>query len=85
MVKHHFLLKKERLPEFKDFLRKNLPSCRFIQNPFENDTTYTIYIEMNSEDSNKFTELENKWYEQDNPQPIKKTFKEKLQNFFNFK
>ena len=80
----HFYVKEERFQELKQFIRDNLPSVRFIQNPQLDYGKYTIYIDLEVEDSNKLNQLHNMWYDLDNPVIIKKTFLNKLKNLLSW-
>ncbi|MDT8303716.1 MAG: hypothetical protein RQ760_19700, partial [Sedimentisphaerales bacterium] len=42
-----------------------------------------IDLTMNVDDNNKLNELHNKWYDEDNPPKIKKSFWVKITNIFN--
>jgi len=78
-----FYVKDERLEECKTFIRKSLPSARFIRDPFKVGNKWNINLELTVEDGNKLSSLQNRWHLEDNP--IKKKKKNKLiQFFFNF-
>lgn len=61
-----FYIRKDRLDEFKKFIRENTPSVRFKHNPLDEGDKYRINIEMTVEDGNKLNLLHNKWYQEDN-------------------
>lgn len=71
MVRDSFYIKKNRLDELKLFIRDNLESARFANNPIEFSNQYYIILDLNVADSNKLNELFNKWYCEDN-KPLSK-------------
>lgn len=80
MVQHTFYIKKDRLFELKQFIRDNLNSARFLENPYELNTEYRITLSTNVNDANKLNELFNKWHDIDNSPKIKKSI---WKRFFN--
>lgn len=75
-----FNIKENPLKELKDFIRTDLPSARFKYNPDKNGDTYRICLELEVEDGNKLSLLENKWYQEDNP--VKQEKKNIFQKLF---
>lgn len=67
-----FYLKDIRLGEFKKFIGSDLPSARFVYNVYKIGDTWSIALELSSEDGNKLNELRNKWWELDNPPKVEK-------------
>ena len=66
-----FYLTEKRIPELKTFI-KQLPSARFKHNPLKQGNQFLISLEMDMDDSNKLSLLQNKWYDEDNkPEPTK--------------
>ena len=83
MIKQYFNVKgKDRLIELQKFIKSNMKTCRFNNNPLsdysENSDKYWINISYDSEDQNKLNVLQNKWYEIDNPKIVKKSFFSRL-------
>jgi hypothetical protein len=82
MVTRSFYLKKERLGEFKQFIRTQTSSVRFVCNPYLEGDKYYVKISSDIKDSNKLNELFEKYYIEDNPKPIKKeSFIDKIKKF----
>jgi len=67
MIYTCFSVSENRLNELKSFIRKELPSARFKDNPLKVGDKWIIALNMEIEDSNKLKLLHNKWYEEDNP------------------
>ena len=65
-MKASFYLRADRLSELISFIREFTPSVRFEHNPIKGNGNYYITLDMKIEDSNKLTELQNKWYDEDN-------------------
>lgn len=58
----------------KQFIRANMPTARFLQNPYRfNDGKWMFHISYEVKDVNKLNPLFNKWYEEDK-KPIKEKF-----------
>jgi hypothetical protein len=83
MITHRFKVRKDRIDECKEFIR-TLPTARFIHNPTLFGDFYDVGVSFEtSEDSNKMNDLQNKWYNEDNPTPKKKeSFISRILNFF---
>ncbi len=62
----NFYVAEFRLEELKLFIRSNLPTARFIDNPYKVGNKYSISLEMEIKDANKLNLLQNKWYDEDN-------------------
>ncbi len=79
-----FYVPKNRIEELKTFIRGELTSARFLQNPYEQGNEYGILLELSVDDGNKLSELRNNWYNQDNLAKIpKKSFwKRFISNFY---
>lgn len=73
-----FNITESRLDELKLFIKTNLPTARFVHNPLKEGNKYFIALTMESADSNKLNELQNKWYDEDHPIIIKKSFWNKI-------
>jgi len=69
-MKTSFYITENRLSELKSFIRAELPTVRFNHNPLKVGKELNISLSMSVEDGNKLSTLQNKWYEQDNPEPI---------------
>lgn len=70
MIKELFFVKgNQRMNIVKDFIRKNMKTARFIQNPYyyEHKDEFSVYISYDIEDINKLNDLLNEFYEIDNP------------------
>lgn len=78
-----FYIKESRLDELKKYIRENLPSVRFKHNPLKEGDKWFIALNLEVEDNNKLSVLQNKWFEEDKPiKPIKKSFITKIKNYF---
>ena len=79
-----FYVPKSRIEELKTFIRVDLKTARFIQNPYEQGNEYGISLELTVEDGNKLSQLRNEWYKQDYPikSPKKSFLKRLLSNFY---
>jgi len=79
-----FYVHKNRIDELKTFIRAELPSARFLQNPYEQGNEYGISLELSVDDGNKLSELRNNWYIKDNltESPKKSFWKKILSNFY---
>lgn len=74
-MKTSFYISENRISELKTFIRNHLPSVRFEHNPMKLGDKFHVSLTMDVEDGNKLNELQNKWYEEDNPpKPKKKSF-----------
>jgi len=85
MIGETFYVKNfERLNLTKEFIRKNMPSARLVNNPIRlHSGLYKIKITYEIEDKNKLSQLRKDFYLEDNPPaPPKKHFLTKLLNFF---
>lgn len=58
--------------ETKDFIRKNMPSARFLSNPTKYGDRWEFRISYEIEDVNKLQVLHNKYFDLDNPKIVKK-------------
>lgn len=75
-----FYIPENKLIELKIFIRDNLKTLRFLQNPYKIGDEYGISIEISIEDYNKLAELRNSWYIINNK---KINFWNKLKQIFN--
>ena len=79
-----FYIQENRIEELKSFIRAELPTARFLQNPYKQGSEFGISLELTVEDGNKLSQLRNKWYNQDNPyiSPKKGWLSRLLSNFY---
>lgn len=78
MVRNSFYIKSERLPEMKNFIKDNLKSARFTQNPYQVGSEYHITLDMDVLDCNRLNNLFNKWYEIDHTPKTKESIIKRL-------
>lgn len=76
----------EEMMEVKAFIRQNMPTARFIQNPYRHsDGKWHFYINYEISDINKLSPLLNKYHLIANPTPpeknILKSILNRLQNW----
>lgn len=71
-MRYSLQVPEHRYDELKQFICTQMPTARFDYNPYFLDTwkTYQVSITMEIEDIGKLNDLENKWYLEDNPEPI---------------
>lgn len=62
-----FYIQENRIEELKIFIKTELPTARFLQNPYKQGSKFGISLELTVDDGNKLTRLRNDWYNQDNP------------------
>lgn len=74
MVKETFIVENDdRMNKVKTFIRQNMPTARFIQNPYRYDNgKWDFYISYESSDLNKLSKILEEFYLEDNPPPPKK-------------
>jgi len=79
-----FYIEENRLNELKSFIRAELPTARFRQNPLKEGDKWFIALSMEVEDGNKLNLLHNKWHNEDKPpkSPNKSIWK-KIISIFN--
>ena len=79
-----FYIQENRIEELKSFIRAELPTARFLQNPYKQGSEFGISLELTVEDGNKLSQLRNNWYNQDNPYkiPKKSWLSRLLSNFY---
>jgi hypothetical protein len=79
-----FYIQENRIEELKSFIRAELPTARFLQNPYKQGSEFSISLELTVEDGNKLSQLINNWYNQDNPykSPKKSWLSRLLSNFY---
>lgn len=71
-MRYSFHVSKHRYDELKQFIRTQMPTARFEYNPYPlvNLKTWQVSITLEIEDIGKLNDLENKWYLEDNSEPI---------------
>ncbi len=74
MVKETFIVENDdRMNKVKTFIRQNMPTARFIQNPYRySNGKWDFYISYESSDLNKLSKILEEFYLEDNPPPPKK-------------
>jgi hypothetical protein len=88
MITESFSIKgHSRMAEIYSFIRINMPTCRFINNPLNtSDDNWKINISYEIEDINKLNTLMNKYNLEDEKiekrEKYEKTFRFKIINFF---
>lgn len=85
MVGETFIVaNKERMNKVKAFIRENMPTARFRQNPYEfSNGKWEIDITYEIEDMNKLSTLLNEFYIEDNPPiPPKEGLLKRISNYF---
>lgn len=83
MITYKFYTTEQRLIQLQSYIRKNMPTARFEQNPFQlTDGTYSVTLNYEIEDINKIHPLMNEWYYQDNPPKQNKSLWDKFKALF---
>lgn len=74
MIQYNFYVSNEnRMNIVKSFIRKNMPTARFIYNPYKHlDNRWSFYISYEIEDMNKINKILQEFYLEDHPPSIKK-------------
>lgn len=74
MVSVDFYLKNdERMEKIKLFIRQNMPTARFVRNPYRlHNGTWSVLLFYEIEDINKLNLILEEFYLEDNPLPVKK-------------
>lgn len=84
MVENTFYVSNdERLTKVKSFIRENMPTARFISNPYRySNGKWEVKISYEISDINKLDVLLNEFYNEDNPPlPPEKSLWQRLINF----
>ena len=72
----------KRLIELKELIRTSTKTVRFNYNPTKYGNGYNVSLILDVSESSLINNLQNKWFEEDNPKLLKKTFFEIIKSVF---
>jgi len=80
-----FYVPTNRIDELKTFIRIELSSARFNENPYLQGEEYSVSLTLTVEDGNKLSILRNDWYNQEHPYKTpKKSNWDRILSVFNW-